>query len=281
MLCGQTTRRRLPAAALMRVVLLGATISVTSANDFDFGGPGETCKNAACPSGKTPVPKRPLRLVSRGCSAMGGLTMMGGASSGQDEVTPCCNLRQACFQTCGMVKAKCEDTFEKCTAALCAQNHPGDADGEASCGKTAKLYVTMSKLGGCREWDTAQSAACQCVDDDRGLRRRRQTLEDIYKKVNKAKVDDVPDLAKKHGKSPTKFAKLLMKLIRKYPKLITVQRSKEQDMMDAIRRGDFNPDAFKMPDPTAKDDAPQDKAKTETVENEADAEEEVVVHDET
>lgn len=56
----------------------------------------------------------------------------------------------------------------------------------------------------------------------------------------------------------------------------TLRRSKEQDMMDAIRRGNFNPDAFKKPEAAAE----EKKAKTETVEDEADAEEEVVVHDE-
>lgn len=85
-------------------------------------------------------------------------------------------------------------------------------------------YVTMSKIGGCREWDAAQAQACQCVDEDNALRRRTQTLEDIYKKVNKDKVKEAGKLAKKVGSTAEKFSKALLKLVRKYPKLITVKR---------------------------------------------------------
>jgi hypothetical protein len=85
----------------------------------------------------------------------------------------------------------------------------------------------MSKLGGCREWDSAQARACQCVDEDNAVKRRTKSLEDIYKKVNKDKLSDVPALAKKHGTSASKFSKLVVKLIRKYPRLITVKRSVE------------------------------------------------------
>lgn len=91
------------AAATVVAVLFGVT--GTTAQDFDFGE-GKTCSRFGCPSGKEAVPKRPLKLESQGCNSMGGMAMMSGGA-GQDEVTPCCNLRQACFQTCGMSKSKC------------------------------------------------------------------------------------------------------------------------------------------------------------------------------
>lgn len=263
------------------VLFLQAFLAVASAADgdnFDFNA-GANCKRFKCGSGQEPVQRRPLSLVSQGCSNMGGMSMMmPGSGGGQDEITPCCNLRQACFQTCGSSKSKCEDTFSKCVGALCAQNHPGDSAGEESCSKNANLMITMSKIGGCREWDSAQSAACQCVDDDRAIRRRTKTLEEIYKKVNPKKTSDVPKLAEKHGKSASKFSKLVVKLVRKYPSLIEVRRSREQEMMDAIRRGDFNADAYKKDDD--KGESTKSTSDSNEVEDDADADEEVVVHDE-
>lgn len=86
---------------------LGTHTAAAAEDDFDLGGDGKECKSFSCNAGKAAVPKRPLKLVSQGCNSMGGISMMGGGM-GQDEVTPCCNLRQACFQTCGSSKTKCQ-----------------------------------------------------------------------------------------------------------------------------------------------------------------------------
>mmetsp|Transcript_21141 Transcript_21141/g.55005 ORF Transcript_21141/g.55005 Transcript_21141/m.55005 type:complete len:285 (-) Transcript_21141:1019-1873(-) len=268
-------------AAIVGLLALGAPTPTTAAPNDDFNFGDAECKSFNCRGdGLAPVPTRPLRLVARGCSSMGGMTMMGG---GNDEMTPCCNLRQACFQTCGASKAKCEQLFEKCTNALCAQNHPGDSSKEESCKKTGNLYVTMSKIGGCRVWDAAQAAACECVDEADAMPRRTKTLTEVYKKV-KEKGKKIDSLIEKHGTSSQKFAKLLLRLVRKYPKLIKVKRSPEDEMMERIRRGNFNMDDIpKGPSGTSApsgDGAAGQGSTTEVVEDEEAAEEEEVVHDE-
>jgi hypothetical protein len=106
-------------------------------------------------------------------------------------LAPCAPMLTALLHSYRSNQRAGDKTFDKCVAALCAQNHPGDSAGESSCSKTASLYSTMSRIGGCREYDQMQAAACDCVDDDRALVRRKMTLEEVYKKVKKLKASDV------------------------------------------------------------------------------------------
>eukprot|EP00041_Stephanoeca_diplocostata_P011493 m.190495 g.190495 ORF g.190495 m.190495 type:complete len:114 (+) comp18563_c0_seq4:968-1309(+) len=95
--------------------------------------------------------------------------------------------------------------------------------------------------------------------------------------VHQDKMGDVDKLITKHGKDAFKFSKLITKMVKKYPELIKVVRSKEQDMMDKIRQGNFDAsdlDAEAPKTPPKPADTSADEDGVDVVEVDAD------VHDE-
>lgn len=92
----------------------------------------------------------------------------------------------------------------------------------------------MLSFGGCKEFDAAQRAFCTCVTQDKVEPQRKRALKAFYKKHVTDTKADVPALFKKHGKDAAKFAKLMNKLVKKYPASVKVVKSKQQQMMDDI-----------------------------------------------
>lgn len=268
--------------------VLAAVAALSSTGEAQFDGPGgfgtsTKCQAFRCQDGGTPVPKRPLVLKSTACSG-GGMTMMnmGAMGGGNDELAACCDQKNACFSICGASKSKCESNFKSCAASTCASMHVGDEEGKKKCDQNANLQSMMANINGCSQYDAAQAAACDCVaDEDKAVRRRKQSLTDFYKKHNKGKLEEVEGLHKKHGKTTSaKFAKLMVKLVQKYPAAIRRVKTKEQEMMDKIMKdGKFNADALpkdtKSPKPVDADDS-----ETDSVDVEVDADADEVVHDE-
>ena len=95
-----------------------------------------------------------------------------------------------------------------------------------------KLKIMMSGLGGCSKFEDAQRAACRCVGDSRLKTSRLGVLASFYKKHNPEKPSkELKALTRKAG-SVEKFAKLLIKLVRKYPKSVKKIRDPQQAMFE-------------------------------------------------
>ena len=208
---------------------------VVSAQDFEGFGGGEPkfCPPYRCAKDHEAVPKWPLRLSSMGCSGMGGMQVFSGRSNTADPQTPCCDLRSACLQTCGALKSFCDEDFLKCTKSVCADMD--DDEERKKCESSASIHELMVKMDKCQKYDSEQYSHCECVASDKAPAKRQQVLRGFYKKFNPEAMDKVEGLAKK-ADSPRKMVGLLMKLYKKYPKVIKRTKDPQQEMMDKIMR---------------------------------------------
>lgn len=218
--------------------LLTTTAVVNAQEGFGGGGFGkpEFCRPYKCSKGDEPVPKWPLRLTSAGCnSGMGGMQIMsaGGGGDKNDPQTPCCDMRQACLQTCGTIKTYCDEEFLKCTKATCAAMDTTAA--KEDCEKSAGIHELMVNMDRCQKYDSEQYSHCECVSKDAAPAKREKVLRAFYKKFNPDNVDKVSSLAKK-AETPRKMAGLMLKLYKKYPQVIKKIKDPQQEMMDKIMR---------------------------------------------
>jgi hypothetical protein len=88
---------------------LVALILVSTEAQFDGFGKARMCKPYSCPTDLEPVPKWPLQLTSTGCSSMGGMQVFATINTEEDPMRICCDLRNACLQTCGSIKTFCDE----------------------------------------------------------------------------------------------------------------------------------------------------------------------------
>lgn len=198
-------------------------------------GGQQNCPAFRCSGSSVPVPKRPLRLTSTGCSGMGGMQMFSVQSAGEDDIlTSCCDQRHACFSICGASRSKCEANFKACSENTCAAI-PNSSERE-KCESSSKLQVMMSGMGDCRDFTQAQNNACQCAQKDKVLKKFEALLRDFYKKHSPDKVDQVSVLANKADGSIKKFAALMIKLVGKYPKAIKRVKDPQQDWYENLMK---------------------------------------------
>lgn len=192
------------------------------------------CKNYKCSRGSLPVPKSGLVLKAGGCNAL--TNSMGGSFGGrvrQPEVETCCNIFQACLSICGIKRKSCSDEFGKCTKRACASI--SNAEEKESCSRDLNLHTMLINLGGCKPFDEAQASSCRCVSEKKIQSKQRKILSSFWAKHNKKKTEqDVDKVLAKYSKTPTSFAKLLFKLVRKYKGSIKVTRSPYEDQLDEI-----------------------------------------------
>ncbi|MGA1534521.1 MAG: hypothetical protein ACO4B4_08440 [Planctomycetota bacterium] len=231
---------------LLAFLFLPAALLIASARaqQFDgFGGGGEPkfCPPFLCKKGEEPVPTWPLRLESTGCSGMGGgMQMMapGGGGNDSGDKSPherCCDLRHACLQTCGSMKAKCDEDFKACGEAACAALT--DEGQRKSCESTASIHQLMIQFDNCAKYDADQRGHCECVVAADAPARRERVLRAFYKKYNPDAVDKVPGLVQK-ADTRAKMVGLMLKLYQKYYSDGVIRKVKDpqQEMMEKIMR---------------------------------------------
>lgn len=221
---------------MIRGLLLLAVAAVAQFDDMGFGGAPRSCPAFRCGAGKEPVPKRPMRLESTGCSNMGGGMQMFSAKEAEEDATrPCCDLRNACYGICGSTRASCDDAFEKCTTRTCAAI--ADDDASAACDSQAKMNNLMASLSDCKQFDAAQRRACDCVATDRAPARRGQSVADFYKAHDAAGVAKAAGLAAK-ADNARKLATLLAKLVAKFPAAVKkVADERSAWLEDLMKKG--------------------------------------------
>ena len=229
------------ASRLCGFALLLQVCAAFKFDSIDGLGGGKPCKPFSCSGGHGAVPKRPMALTSQGCHGMGGAMFSGAGMGGSGPkpsdavLTPCCDQFHACAQICGAPKTRCDKNLKKCIAEGCASL---DDAAKKECEQTGNLHVMMVQLGGCKRYEEAQSAACDCVKEERVHKRRVQSLTDFFSAHSRDKLGNVAKLCKKHGEADGwKFSKLLGRMVAKYPASIKHVKSREQAMMDEILKG--------------------------------------------
>ena len=112
--------------------------------------------------GHEAVPKR-LRLVSHGCSSGFGGNMFNTAnmdpSGPRAALEPCCDLRHACYGTCGNSRKRCDDAFKKCASKKCAATKVGDTGFKEECDREVNMLTLMSGLVSCHKFDARRDSA--------------------------------------------------------------------------------------------------------------------------
>ena len=209
------------------------------------------CSVPRCGKGKALVPKRPWRIDGFGCSGLG----LGPPSQGLGDENmhrDCCDLRHACFQTCGVLRRRCVEDFEGCMLARCkviaqraAATKKGDEGYEdaqnrkTQCYMSARLHMITTNMGKCESFETAQQRACYCMDLDRVDKRKRQVLEDFYKKHNEGKLDETQFIDKLVETKTTarQFGTLLYKLVKRYPAAIVDKRPESKSYEEILSEG--------------------------------------------
>jgi Group XII secretory phospholipase A2 precursor (PLA2G12) len=233
---------------MMRLSLLLLLVSSVTAQFENFGEP-KFCTPYQCPKDHEPVPKWPLKLTSPGCSGMGGMQVFSPGASDEDDPTKiCCDLRNACLQTCGALKSFCDEEYLKCGKEACKDIT--DDDQRTKCESSANINELMIKMDNCQRYDQEQYTHCECVKKADAAHKRERVLRAFYKKFNPDAVDKVPALAKK-ADTAGKMVGLLLKLYKKYPEVIQKIKDPQQEYMEKIMR---------------------DAKKDEAVENDGDAE---------
>jgi len=155
-------------------------------------------------------------VTSNGCTGADMIKMM----NSKEDFTYCCDLHDACYQTCGMTQKMCDAKFKACMGGMC---HTTFATSE-TCNNLANLYfMATSALGGAF-YEDAQSDHCECVDI------RASVVQERYKKLISAfytkhapQAASKFDFAKYAGEyqgSPRKWGNLLYNLYAKYDNAI-------------------------------------------------------------
>jgi len=256
------------------LVLMAAALQARAQFGDGFGGGGGFGKATPCPayscsSGAVALPKVGFRVSSPGCGGMGMNIMSMDSHTrkpGDDQLKSCCDIRHACFAVCGSSRVNCEAAFGKCTKKACAFL-PEGGEAKKGCDQAANMHTLTANLGGCKPFEEAQAANCQCVVEKKAERHRARVISAFYKKHNKEKNSDKKskELAKKHS-STSKFSKLMMKMIKKYPKSIKKVQDPQQKMYeDMMQRAKDAP----PPSPPAEETASEGGEEEDEVEEEA------------
>jgi len=207
--------------------------------DMNFGGPGAApCPPYRCPSGKVPVPNGRLQFKSSGCNmgAGGSMMMMPGAKKQKGATEVCCDLKNACYQTCGSTKDFCEQQQKKCTHKIC--DAMGSASEKEECEKDSSLQTMLASFGGCNEFDRSQYEACECVSKKNVSEKRKKVIQRFYEKYVSSGIGNVNvDTLVKKADSSKKMATLLTKLIAKYPNCIKAIQDPAQKRMEDMMKG--------------------------------------------
>ncbi|KAL7558427.1 hypothetical protein ACA910_015769 [Epithemia clementina (nom. ined.)] len=259
------------AVFLLATLFLGLCL----AQNFDFDPnafkdgkfQAKFCQPYRCPKGQEPVPKWPLGMTSTGCSGLGGqATMLTPNQDNASKAEPCCDLRHACYQTCGMIKTHCDEQFVKCSEDACATLT--DEEERKECEKSMSIHLLMVKLDqSCQRYDQEQYQHCECVEKKNVANKRERVLRSFYKKFNPENVDKVDGLIKKVD-TASKMAGLMVKLVAKYPSAIKKVKDPQQEYMERLMRdvnekskdgeggstsGDTNDDSASEPESDAED----------------------------
>lgn len=121
----------------------------------------DTCDAFVCPlAGHTPAARAGWIPTSNGCGSYG--FQMASAWH-----TPCCDVHDKCYSTCGMKREQCDTQFQQCMRQSCAKllstaRSPRDRQVHADCEGQANLFHSATRSMGCQAFLDSQREACHC-----------------------------------------------------------------------------------------------------------------------
>jgi hypothetical protein len=232
---------------LSSVLFLAASSAKAQFENINFGQPKE-CPPFRCRKDEEPVPKWPLQLESSGCSHAGAIVNLNDGEKDEESVLDaCCHQRHACVQTCGSLKAVCEQDFLVCgeTACQTLSNDDDDANEknqQKTCTQQLQLQKILASMDSCNEYANAQTKNCQCLSSKEAPQARLEFLTRFYSKYNPSEQqnDDVNDkkiraLAAK-ADTARKMSTLIGKLVKKYPQAIQNVKDPQQEYMERMMK---------------------------------------------
>lgn len=80
-------------------------------------------------------------------------------------LTPCCDVHDRCYGTCGKSKMACDDDFQKCMRRVC-EKVKGSAKG--SCDGEAMIFNMGVRSLGCGPFRVSQELGCMCAHPTTG-----------------------------------------------------------------------------------------------------------------
>ena len=151
--------------AFLYAAFAAFALGVTSASAQHGGRRGVQCYNGmvadrsnrrcVCPKkGSVAVQLASKMPESNGCSTMGIKV------GGEEDFTSCCDLHDACYQTCGMAQKKCDQDFGDCMKDLCKSvfSHNPQCEGAAN------MYVMGVSMFGGGGFAESQHEYCECKE---------------------------------------------------------------------------------------------------------------------
>nr|KAF6304194.1 phospholipase A2 group XIIB [Myotis myotis] len=131
-----------------------------------LGGKNGVCQYR-CRYGKAPMPRPHYKPQEpNGCSSYFlGLKM----DLGIPAMTKCCNQLDACYDTCGANKYRCDAKFRWCLHSICSdlKRSLGFVSNVATCDSLADTVFNTVWTLGCRPFMNSQRAACICAEEEK------------------------------------------------------------------------------------------------------------------
>ena len=163
-----------------------------------------------CHSGMIAVQNmRPLE--SNGCTGADMIKL-----SGKEDFTYCCDLHDACYQTCGMTQKKCDADFKRCMMDMCSTTFSNNEQ----CQGVANLFHMATSSFGRNFYDDAQSEHCDCIDiRAKSVQARyKKLIDNFYSEYAPENMGnfDIKRYLDEYKGSPRKWGNLLYNLYAKY-----------------------------------------------------------------
>uniref|UniRef100_A0A8C6Y5M9 Group XIIB secretory phospholipase A2-like protein n=1 Tax=Naja naja TaxID=35670 RepID=A0A8C6Y5M9_NAJNA len=142
---------------------------------FDFvsellGGKNGVCQYR-CRYGKAPLPRQNYKSPEpNGCSSYFlGLKVPESLDMGIPAMTKCCNQLDACYDTCGSNKYRCDAKFRWCMQSICSdlKRSLGFVSKVEACESIADTIFQTVRTLGCRPFMNSQRSACVCSEEER------------------------------------------------------------------------------------------------------------------
>ncbi|XP_070801548.1 group XIIB secretory phospholipase A2-like protein isoform X1 [Pituophis catenifer annectens] len=142
---------------------------------FDFvsellGGKNGVCQYR-CRYGKAPLPRPNYKSPEpNGCSShFLGLKVPESLDMGIPAMTKCCNQLDACYDTCGSNKYRCDAKFRWCLQSICSdlKRSLGFVSKVEACESIADTIFQTVRTLGCRPFMNSQRGACICNEEER------------------------------------------------------------------------------------------------------------------
>lgn len=187
-----------------------------------MGQASQECPQHCSSSNLHPVPKKHVRPYSNGCSVPPFLRESLGDYS---HFTPCCDLHDTCYMSCGATKSMCDKEFGKCMKRVCRSRFKVSKAKADKCVGLASTFEVGVSMFGCQGYSELQGEGCDCVSSGDAHGRVKEYAEAFYNTYNATHA--LPDTIKEKyldgsHRKPEEHGELLFRLYRKYTDSIEI-----------------------------------------------------------